>query len=62
MEQTWSEWVKSFREEIDAIKGIVVTLSGVATGLISWLVLYSDRRKKDRSNIHPIVIEADLLD
>jgi len=46
MEQTWGEWVKSFRDEIDAIKGIVVTLSGVVTGLVGWLVLYSDRRKK----------------
>jgi hypothetical protein len=52
-EQTWSEWVKSFREEIDAIKGIVVTLSGVATGLIGWLVLYSDRRKKKQATSIP---------
>src|SRR5262249_406139 len=41
MELTWSEWVKSFRDEIDAIKGIVVTLSGVVTGVVGWLVLYS---------------------
>jgi len=52
-EQTWSEWVKSLREEIDAIKGIVVTLSGVATGLIGWLVLYSDRRKKKQATSIP---------
>jgi hypothetical protein len=46
MELTWSEWLKSFRDEIDAIKGIVVTLSGLVTGVVGWLVLYSDRRKK----------------
>ena len=37
----------------DAIKGIVVTLSGVATGLIGWLVLYSDRRKKKEATSIP---------
>jgi hypothetical protein len=50
---TEQTWVKSLREEIDAIKGIVVTLSGVATGLIGWLVLYSDRRKKKEATSIP---------
>jgi hypothetical protein len=53
MEQTWGEWVKSFRDEIDAIKGIVVTLSGVVTGVVGWLVLYSDRRKKKEAQSVP---------
>jgi len=53
MEQTWGEWVKSFRDEIDAIKGIVVTLSGVLTGVVGWLVLYSDRRKKKEASSVP---------
>jgi len=53
MEQTWGDWVKSFRDEIDAIKGIVVTLSGVVTGLVGWLVLYSDQRKKKEATSVP---------
>ena len=53
MELTWSEWLKSFRDEIDAIKGIVLTLSGAVTGVIGWLLLYSDRRKKKEATSVP---------
>jgi hypothetical protein len=44
--QTWGEWLKSFRDEIDTIKGIIVTLGGIVTGVAGWLVLYIDRRRR----------------
>jgi hypothetical protein len=44
--QTWGEWLKSFRDEIDTIKGIIVTVSGAVTGVAGWLVLYVDRRRR----------------
>lgn len=46
--QTWGEWLKSLRDEIDVINGLIVTLSGIVTGAMGWLVLYLDRRKRKR--------------
>jgi hypothetical protein len=44
--QTWGEWLKSLRDQIDVINGLIVTLSGIVTGVMGWLVLYLDRRKR----------------
>jgi hypothetical protein len=51
--QTWGEWVKSFQDEIDVVKGLVATLSAAVTAVMGWLVLYIDRRRRKGSGATP---------
>ena len=44
--QTWSEWLKSRRDEIDTVRAIALTLGGGISGVAGWLVLYADRRRR----------------
>ena len=52
-ELTWAEWLKSLRDEADALKGLVVTLSGIVTGMVGWLAFYLDRRKRNGTAASP---------
>ena len=45
-ELTWAEWLKSRRDDIDAIKGIAVTFGGATMAVFGWL-RWSYRRKKN---------------
>ena len=44
--QTWSEWLKSVGEEIDAVKAIAIAIGGFATAALGWLGLSLTRRGK----------------
>ena len=48
-EQTWSEWLKSAREEIDAVKAIAIALGGIATAVLGWLGISASRRTRSRT-------------
>jgi hypothetical protein len=45
-EQTWSEWLKSAHEEIDAVKAIVIAIGSVATVTLGWLGISLRRRSR----------------
>jgi hypothetical protein len=45
-EQTWAEWLKSSRDEMDAIKAISVTLGGAGMAVLGWLRWSYSRRRK----------------
>jgi hypothetical protein len=45
-EQTWSEWLQSLREEIDAVKAIAIALGGIATATLGWLGFSATRRSR----------------
>src|SRR5262245_16390929 len=38
-EQTWGEWIKARKEEMDAVKAISVTLFTAVTAMLGWLGL-----------------------
>jgi phytoene dehydrogenase-like protein len=44
--QSWGEWLKSLREEIDAVKAIAIALGGVATAAIAWLGISGSWRRR----------------
>ena len=46
--QTWSEWLKSAREEIDAVQAIAIALGGVGTAVLGWLGISASRRSRSR--------------
>jgi hypothetical protein len=46
-EQTWGEWLKSRKEEIDAVKAIGLAVIGTITAVFSWLGWSYNRRRKD---------------
>jgi hypothetical protein len=52
-EMTWGEWLKSFRDDIDTIKAIVVTLGSALTAAAGWLLLYLDRRRRKVTPVSP---------
>jgi hypothetical protein len=45
--QSWAEWLKSSKEEIDAVKTIVLTLGGAVTGVLGWLGWSYTRRRRN---------------
>ena len=48
-EQTWGDWLKARKEEIDAVKTIVVTLAGAASAVFGWLGWSYARRRRNEN-------------
>jgi hypothetical protein len=46
-EQSWSEWLRSRRDEIDAVKTIALTLFSAGTAILGWLGWTYTRRRKN---------------
>lgn len=46
-EQTWGEWLKSRKEEIDAVKALTITGVGAITAVLGWLGWSYGSRKKN---------------
>jgi hypothetical protein len=45
-EQTWADSLKSWRDEIDAVKTIGIAVASAVTGIVGWMGwLYSRRRR-----------------
>jgi hypothetical protein len=49
-ELTWGEWLKSIRDEIDAVKAIVISLGAIATAVAGWLGILATRRRRRPGN------------
>ena len=50
--QTWSEWLESARQEIDAVNAIAITIGGVGTAVLGWLGISVRRRSRSRRKSH----------
>jgi hypothetical protein len=46
--RTWSEWLKSVSEELDAVKAISVTIGGIGAAAVGWFGISLTRRQKQR--------------
>jgi hypothetical protein len=46
-DQTWGEWLKSRKEEIDAVKALTITGAGAITVVLGWLGWSYGSRKKN---------------
>ena len=44
--QTWSEWLTSAREEIDAVKALLIALASILTLALGWLGISVNRRRR----------------
>jgi hypothetical protein len=47
--QSWADWLKSSKDEVDAVKTIVLTLGGAITGVLGWLGWSYSRHKKNEN-------------
>jgi hypothetical protein len=45
-EQTWADWLRSSKDEIEAVKVIVVTLGGAVISVFGWIGWSYSRRRK----------------
>jgi hypothetical protein len=50
-DQTWDEWLKSVRDQIDAAKAIIVAISSGVVAVLGWLGFLFNRRRTSKKKL-----------